>query len=46
MSRKVDLALRELLINNYGHYSREYEKSLLSQILLADDAPSRIPKGI
>ena len=37
MSRKVDLALRELLINNYGHYSREYEKSLLSQILLADE---------
>lgn len=37
MSKKVDLALRELLINNYGHYSREYEKSLLSQILLADE---------
>ncbi len=34
MSRKTEKALKELLMNNYGHYSRQHEKELLSAILL------------
>ena len=37
MSRKTDLAIKELMMNNYGHYSRQYEKELLRRLMLGKE---------
>lgn len=39
MSRRTENAIKELLMNNYGHYSRQHEKELLNALLLDKEIP-------